>query len=30
MKEQVIELHLLPKEVKNEEEINITLYCPIL
>lgn len=29
MKEQVIELHLLPKEVENEEEVTITLGCPV-
>ncbi|EQC94440.1 hypothetical protein LLT3_00635 [Lactococcus cremoris subsp. cremoris TIFN3] len=30
MKEQVIELNLFPKEVENEEDVNITFYCPIV
>lgn len=29
MKEQVIELNLLPQEVENEEDIVITFMCPI-
>lgn len=29
MKEQVIELNLLPKEVGNEEDIVITFMCPV-
>ncbi len=29
MKEQVIELNLLPKEVDNEGDIVITFMCPV-
>ena len=29
MKDQVIELNLLPKEVDNEEDIVITFMCPV-
>lgn len=30
MKEKIIKLNRLPKEIKNEDDINITLYCAII